>query len=221
MKKTFKMAPWCAAVKVFTCFVGGLAWGSLIYSLALPIGSWTWEWLVVWGMALFLLIIAPWNATAKVLAYFGGSVLVSGSVLLAGADLFTHHHSYRGFFDWVIYLGVWMIMPLVYIFAPLGCVADTKRLLIKRAMGPIVIPYEQILSVEVKEKVEFYPIKVWAVSGVFAFYGTFIVKGDDMVKAYVTDFNVPMVRVKTARRIYYLTPVEPDDFVKTVKQYLA
>lgn len=142
---TFKMAPWSTVVKVFTCFAGGL----LLLSFDLLVGFWIWEGLVAWGIALFLLIIAPWNATAKIWAYFGGSVLIGGSIFLADPGLFAH--SYRGF-EWAILLGVWMIMPLAYIFAPLGCIADTKRVLVKRAIGPIIIPYEQILSVEVKKK---------------------------------------------------------------------
>jgi hypothetical protein len=209
------MARWCTGTKSLTCIVGGLILGSLIDTLAFPIGSRTWEWLVTSGVAMFILIIAPWNATAKILAYFGGTALVSGSVFLFDAISFALQH-----FEWGL-VGIWAIMPLAYIFAPLGCVAGTEQLLIKRAIGPIRIPYEEILSVEVKEKVEFLPIKVWAVSGIFAFYGTFIVKGEGRVKAYITNVAVPLVRIQTTRRIFYLSLAEPDDFVKTVKEYLV
>lgn len=42
-----------------------------------------------------------------------------------------------------------------------------------------------------------------------------------MVKAYVTDIARPMVRIKTTRRIYYLTLAEPEAFIEIVKQHLA
>jgi hypothetical protein len=117
------------------------------------------------------------------------------------------------------------VLLFCYAFAPLRYIVGTERLVIKRAVWSISVPYRNILSVELTEKVA---ILWWIVylgsHGVPCYWGMFLAtsEGDvGWVRVYATNLK-HMVRIKTADgKTWYLSPADPEKFVAAVKEHLG
>lgn len=110
---------------------------------------------------------------------------------------------------------------LAYVFSAVRkYVVNTERVVIKKPVGSISLPYSQIASVETVDRVN-VSLKVWANAGLFGYFGLFLVADEkSTVRIYATNLTKPMVRIKTTGgRTIYLSPAEPEKFVEAARQH--
>jgi hypothetical protein len=116
---------------------------------------------------------------------------------------------------------IWVILlsfSAGYIFGPRSYLIDKDGVAIERIVGPIFIPYAQILSLQIVERANLS--RAVGNGGFFSYYGIYVDGSGTKVKVYATRFE-GMVRIETTDWKYYLSPNEPGSFVETVKQHLT
>jgi hypothetical protein len=156
--------------------------------------------------------IAPYDAFIKI-GTWGLSLLFF--VGIPGCEIIRGEEYLIVFYVTVPIGAIWLV---AYLFVPRKYVVNSNRLVIKRLVCSISLPYEGIASIEIVDKVK-PSIKVWANAGLFCYAGLFLVD-NDVVRIYATNLK-RMVRVKTTDgKTYYLSPADPEKFVAAVKEHL-
>jgi hypothetical protein len=100
------------------------------------------------------------------------------------------------------------------LFAPRGYLVSREGIVIRRAAGSFTIPAAEVEAVELAGRVR-PGIRLWASGGLFGWFGLFTLKDGGTAKVYATRWD-RMVRIKTSREIYLLSPAEPEAFVEAV-----
>ena len=110
-----------------------------------------------------------------------------------------------------ILIGAWIYSPKKYI-------VSEKGIRIIRPVGPIIIPIEQINSVEEKDINEFKTIRLWANGGLFSLTGAYYNKTDGKFWMYTKNNNYVMIQ---ASKKYVLSPDEKERFIIEVKNIIS
>jgi len=155
--------------------------------------------------------MAPWDRLTR--------VFTPGAFILVGVisyDLLFRNES-GVWFTLAILSPVWIMFGLTYLFAPRGFRVSPEGVIIRRPIGPIVIPYADIGAVEVVEQVK-PGLRLFGSGGLFGWIGLFAIRGGGSAKVYATRWD-RMVRVKTRQEIYLLSPADPEAFLEAVRQH--
>lgn len=157
--------------------------------------------------------MAPWDGGVK----FGtwSSILIT--LLIYGGLLWIEEARSELGGHMIIWVAL-LSFSACYIFAPRSYLIGKDGVAIERIVGPIFIPYAQILSLQIVERANLR--RAVGNGGVFGYYGTYVDGSGTKVKVYATRFK-GMVRIETTDRTYYLSPNEPGSFVEAVKQHLT
>lgn len=111
--------------------------------------------------------------------------------------------------------GLWL---LVYLFVPLNYIISSNRLVIKRLVYSISLPYKGMASIETVDNVK-PSVKVFANAGLFCYAGLVLID-NEIVRIYATNLK-RMVRIKTTDgKTWYISPADPEKFVAAVKEHL-
>ncbi len=124
----------------------------------------------------------------------------------------------------LVFSNTWGVVLLLYLFfSPYRYLLTPTEIVLKRRIGVITtIPYEQIVSVELREESLFRRLARTIVvnPGVFGYYGPFNDKKTGTeVSVYATRFK-QMVELRTIRRTFYITPAKPEEFVVEVRRMM-
>jgi hypothetical protein len=115
-----------------------------------------------------------------------------------------------------------LILLLCGVLAPRRYVVGRDWLVIRKALWSVCIPYREILSVEIKEKV--IPRFYVGIGGLFSLCGRVYAEsgdGKEWVRMHATNWK-RMVRIKTrSGDPYYLSPADPEKFVAALKEHLG
>ncbi|HHW41793.1 MAG TPA: hypothetical protein GXX19_11740 [Syntrophomonadaceae bacterium] len=111
---------------------------------------------------------------------------------------------------------VWGPLAVTLLFAPRGYLVSREGIVIRRAVGSFTIPAAEVESVELVGRVR-PGIRLWASGGLFGWFGLFTLKDGGTAKVYATRWE-RMVRIKTRREIYLLSPAEPEAFTEAVQR---
>jgi hypothetical protein len=123
----------------------------------------------------------------------------------------------------IISIGVFTILPLTALFAPIRYIVNSQEIRIYRIGPNVVIPLTVIESVSRLAKEDCRrTIRVFGVGGLFGNWGWFSNKRLGMFKAYIGNTkNLVLITLrpddKFARKIV-LSPNEPDTFCEMVQQ---
>lgn len=118
----------------------------------------------------------------------------------------------------LVFVGAAIIYVIIYVFGPKGYSISPDGIEIKRTVGSILIPGQEIVEVQVVPKANLS--RVIGNEGIFSYYGTFCEMNGEKVKVYSTRFD-QIVRVKTKQQTYYLSPRDPNGFVISVRKFMS
>ncbi len=113
---------------------------------------------------------------------------------------------------------VWGPLAITCLFAPRGYLVSREGIIIRRAVGSFTIPAAEVESVELVARVR-PGIRLWASGGLFGWFGLFTLRDGGTAKVYATRWD-RMVRIKTRREIYLLSPAEPQRFYEALRARL-
>jgi len=151
--------------------------------------------------------LAPWDKAVKFFTWSTIFIFIFLYILLwPGTDIWTH----------AIFIITFLLFGTIYIFGPRSYIVDENGILINRLVGSITIPYKEILNVEKVEQMENL-IRLLGNGGFFSYYGTFMNENNVKVKVYATNSR-QMVKITTKKMIYYLSPRDPEAFVREIKK---
>jgi len=101
-----------------------------------------------------------------------------------------------------------------YMFSPRYYLIDKKGVTISRLVGPIPIPFEEVCDFEMVANVRL--CRLIGSGGLFSHYGTYL-QNNTKVKVYATHYS-QMIRISTSKMTYYISPDDPESFIKYVKK---
>ncbi len=110
---------------------------------------------------------------------------------------------------------VWIVFGLTYLFAPRGFRVSPAGVIIRRPIGPIVIPHADIGTVDGVERVK-PGLRLFGSGGLFGWIGLFTIRGGGSAKVYATRWD-RMVRVKGRQEAYFLSPANPEAFLEAMR----
>lgn len=107
------------------------------------------------------------------------------------------------------------IIMVPYLFAPRAFSITSKGILIKRLIGGILIPFDDVLSVR-RVKVGL-GARLFGSGGLYGYYGLFYVSGLGRVWMYATDKD-KLLLIKTRKgKNYIVSPSDPAMFMERLK----
>jgi hypothetical protein len=153
--------------------------------------------------------MAPWDWLTR--------VITPGAFILVGVGTYDllFRNELEMWFALAIVSPVWIVFGLTYLFAPRGFRVSPAGVVIRRPIGPIVIPHADIGAAEVVERVK-PGFRLFGSGGLFGWIGLFTIQGGGSAKVYATRWD-RMVRVKTRQETYLLSPANPEAFLEAVR----
>jgi hypothetical protein len=135
--------------------------------------------------------------------------------------LFYWFYVFNALFSTVFILAFTLTLALftiTYAYVPKEIILENDRLVIKRVIGKVDIPYKQIREVSYLEKLKSKIIRLFGSGGLYGWFGIFYVSGIGKVHMYARRMS-NFVLIK-ADKNYLLSPENPKEFVKNLKSLL-
>ncbi len=114
-----------------------------------------------------------------------------------------------------IAISILIVPVIVYLYSPKKIILEDDRIVIKRVLGSVEIPYAKIKEIFFLSKPKM--LRLFGSGGFFGYFGIFRFE-NETVHVYarrIRDF----VLIK-ADKIYLLAPENPEDLIQNLKQYL-
>jgi hypothetical protein len=118
----------------------------------------------------------------------------------------------------LVTISVFVIIAITYVYTPKEIILENDRLVIKRVIGKVEIPYKQIREVSYLEKLKSKIIRLFGSGGLYGWFGIFYVSEIGKVHMYARRMS-NFVLIK-ADKNYLLSPENPKEFVKNLKSLL-
>lgn len=159
---------------------------------------------------------APWGRTLQIASTFTTLLLVGVTVSMAGGlgqlGFLSLRASASSLLPLLIPLGA---LP----FIVRGYVITKDGILIRRLWWNTVLPFADMVSVEVEPHALSHSFRTCGNAGLYSFTGFYWNRQLGHFRAYVTDLNRTVV-VRLRNRIAVLSPDDPEAFVRAVSARL-
>lgn len=121
-------------------------------------------------------------------------------------------------FFWVVVAATSLVVLVTYGFSPRGFSLSPDGLRIHRPFGATILPFDKIRSSRRAQPSELCGLRTFGSGGMFGFFGWFWSRKLGHYRVYVTH-RQDMLLVE-AERPYLLSPDRPDDFLRSLSQWL-
>lgn len=120
-------------------------------------------------------------------------------------------------FVWRFLVMIFIIGTLIYAFIvqPQSLILLEDRMVLKRVLGELVIPYNEIIEVD-RKKTLLYDVRLCGISGLFGHSGLFWNRDTGRYIALVKD-GTSMIRIRTSKKTYVISCDNSDDVINELK----
>lgn len=121
-------------------------------------------------------------------------------------------------------IGLGLIIPIVlviWLIHPSGYLLDVDGLKIRRPIGSMIIPYENILNVNSVFKEDIGPyVRLFGCGGLFGYFGTYMSKSMGKFIMWCTNKDNMVIIEKKDESIILISPSDTDSFIEAINTNL-
>ena len=138
-------------------------------------------------------------------------------IILLAATLYVLFGGYARF--WWALLIFWMIHLIPALFMPLGVGCAEDGVFIRRPIGRVVIPIEQLRSVSPVERIKVGTLKTVACNGLYGYFGLYWSPKLGHYRLYASRRS-DYVLIESERKKYVVSCPERKEFIEACQRYL-